>query len=186
MSRYHPLHAFRSGQTISSSALNENFSQLEVATNNAQMARPGNGVSRENLGKRSIPPTALERPNMQHVWGISLRHDAFDIGGVTNRYGINSSRTFHLAKPEQDVTITRIAGYIGENLAAPTTGQIKYVIDGVEFGVVLNLESPGAQWIDLQQDVTAGSTIELKYINTHDGSFVKGSAWVYAESLPWI
>lgn len=185
MSRYQPRHLFRSSQPILSEALNENFAELEHAINNQDEPRPGNGVTRENLARRSVPPVALERPYILHTWAASLRTDAFTAGG-SDFYGITTTKTFHLATPDQDVRIVRLAGVVGNNLVAGVNeARIDLYVDDEDIDRGLTLEGLPTR-SDIAFDVSAGSKIEAKFVNTHDGKFTGGMIWLYASSLPWI
>ena len=185
MSRYQPRHRFSSGSPILSEALNDNFAELEYAINNREAPRPGNGVTKENLGRRSVPPKALENPYVLHTWGVPLRANSFVIG-ANNFYGIDADKTFHVATPDQDVRVVRFAGYAGINqLAGNNVAQIKFFVDGEDIGRTLEItEVPSHE--DQIFEVQAGSKIEVKFVNTHNGKFVGGHVWLYARSLPWI
>ena len=183
MSRYQPRHLFRSGQPILSEALNENFAELEYAINNQDGPRPGNGVTKENLGRRSVPPVALERPYILHTWTASLRTDAFTAAG-SDLYGITTAKTFHLATPDQDIKLVRIAGQ-ADNLVNDDGARIDLYVDDEDIDRSLTLEGLPTR-SDIAFDVSAGSKIEAKFVNTHNGKFLGGMIWLYARSLPWI
>ena len=185
MSRYQPRNVFRSGQVISASDLNDNFAELEYAINNGDGERPGNGITRENISRRSVPPLALDRPYMLHTWGAGFRTDSFTVGGV-KYYGISSTKTFHLATPDQDVKLLRLSGHAGNNLLAGANNALVHLfVDDEDTGRSL-LVTELASHSDFVLDVKAGSKIEAKFVNTHNGKFVSGAIWLYAQSLPWI
>lgn len=186
MSRYQPRHVFRGGEPISSDALNDNFTELEYAINNGAGARPGNGVTTENLGRRSVPPEALDRPYMVHAWGAAIRNSSFASDG-NNYLGFSgTSTTIHLATPDQDVTLIRLAGHVGRiHLANALEAKVRVLVDEKDIGVELNLEGLETT-TGMAYHVSAGSRIDVKVINTHDGKFSGGLVWLYARSLPWI
>jgi len=185
MSRYQPRNIFRGGQPISAEALNENFAELEYAINDAGGGRPGNGVTRENISRRSIPPTALENPYIVHAWGTGLRTDTFTVG-ATNYYGIDDAKTFHIATPDHDVRLIRIAGWLGAGADVPDIADVQLFIDDEDTGFGLTLDVNEPTHVDLSIEVTSGSKIEAKFVNTHNGKFYSGGIWLYARSLPWI
>ena len=177
MSRYNAGFVFRPGAVVSAEELNANFHALERAINNDAQQRPGFGVNRENMPEASIPPTALEKPHVMHIWGVPLREDTFTSGGV-KYWGLDSDHTtypFQVAKPDQNVTIVRISVDLGEPLEG----------DGSAVGDQIAVWTLNRAVVDVSHDVSAGSVVTLKYDHIQ-AKAVGGMAWIYAKSLPWI